>query len=443
MQWAVVVQSLASGEVIYSGNASKLMMPASNMKIVTLATSAERLGWDFTYETKLVTCAPVADGVLGGDLIVAGSGDPTIGGRGGAATRVFEAWADRLRADGITTIDGRIVADARAFDRESLGAGWAWDYLASGYAAGVSALQFNESVADVAMLPGPSTGTPAVIEVRPIESGLILDTHVTTVAAGEADVEFHRLPGSNRLIVSGTIPVGSKEVVRTATVDKPALYFARMLRATLVARGIRVTGDAGEYGDVYPVPPMAPTRVLLSHRSPSLKEIARVLMKVSQNQYAETLLRTLGAQLGDGTAAAGQKVVREVLDGWGVPPDAYVLSDGSGLSRYNYVCAEMLVKILRQMYRDPRHRDPFIATLPIGGQDGTIGRRFIGTRAAGNVRAKTGSIANVRALSGYVTTLDNEVLVFSILANSFTVPQAAIDSTIDLAVERLANFTRQ
>jgi len=210
-----------------------------------------------------------------------------------------------------------------------------------------------------------------------------------------------------------------------------------------VARGIRVTGDAGEYGDVYPVPPMAPTRVLLSHRSPSLKEIARVLMKVSQNQYAETLLRTLGAQLGDGTAAAGQKVVREVLDGWGVPPDAYVLSDGSGLSRYNYVCAEMLVKILRQMYRDPRHRDPFIATLPIGGQDGTIGRRFIGTRAAGNVRAKTGSIANVRALSGYVTTLDNEVLVFSILANSFTVPQAAIDSTIDLAVERLANFTRQ
>jgi len=356
---------------------------------------------------------------------------------------VFEAWADRLRADGITTIDGRIVADARAFDRESLGAGWAWDYLASGYAAGVSALQFNESVADVAMLPGPSAGTPAVIEVRPIESGLILDTHVTTVAAGEADVEFHRLPGSNRLIVSGTIPVGSKEVVRTATVDKPALYFARMLRATLVARGIRVTGDAGEYGDVYPVPPMAPTRVLLSHRSPSLKEIARVLMKVSQNQYAETLLRTLGAQLGDGTAAAGQKVVREVLDGWGVPPDAYVLSDGSGLSRYNYVCAEMLVKILRQMYRDPRHRDPFIATLPIGGQDGTIGRRFIGTRAAGNVRAKTGSIANVRALSGYVTTLDNEVLVFSILANSFTVPQAAIDSTIDLAVERLANFTRQ
>jgi serine-type D-Ala-D-Ala carboxypeptidase/endopeptidase (penicillin-binding protein 4) len=442
LQWSVVVQSLATGEVVYGENPSKLMMPASNMKIVTLATAAERLGWDFVYETKLVTAAPVAGGVLNGDLVVVGSGDPTIGGRGGSATRVFEGWADQLRADGITEVKGRIVADARAFDRESLGAGWAWDYLASGYAAGVSALQFNESVADVAIHPGPSVGTPAVIEVRPIESGLILEKRVTTVAAGEADLDFSRLPGSNRLIVRGTIPVTSKEIVRAATVDRPALYFARMLRATLIARGIRVSGDAGEFDDVYPAPPIAPTRVLLSHRSAPLAEFAKVLMKASQNQYAETLVRTLGAQSGPGTAAAGQKIGREVLDGWGVPQDAYVLGDGSGLSRYDYVCAEMLVNILRQMYRDPRHRDPFMATLPVGGQDGTIARRFVGTRAAKNVRAKTGSIANVRALSGYVTTLDGEPFVFSILANNFTVPQATIDVATDLALERLANFTR-
>jgi D-alanyl-D-alanine carboxypeptidase/D-alanyl-D-alanine-endopeptidase (penicillin-binding protein 4) len=107
------------------------------------------------------------------------------------------------------------------------------------------------------------------------------------------------------------------------------------------------------------------------------------------------------------------------------------------------VCAEMLVRILRQMYRDERHRDPFMATLPIGGQDGTIARRFVGTRATGNVRAKTGSIANVRALSGFITTLDGEPFVFSMLANNFTVPQATIDAATDLALERLANFTRK
>jgi len=182
--------------------------------------------------------------------------------------------------------------------------------------------------------------------------------------------------------------------------------------------------------------------VLLSHRSAPLSEFARVLMKVSQNQYAETLLRTLGAA-GGGTAAAGQKVVREVLDGWGIPQDAYVLADGSGLSRYNFLSAEMLVKILRQLSRDPRHHDAFLAPLPIGGQDGTIARRFAGTRAAGNVRAKTGSIANARALSGYVTTADGETLVFSVLANNFSQPSAVIDGATDLAIERLANFTRK
>jgi serine-type D-Ala-D-Ala carboxypeptidase/endopeptidase (penicillin-binding protein 4) len=381
--------------------------------------------------------------VLEGDLVVVGSGDPTIGSRGGGgATRVFEHWADRLRADGITAISGRIVADARAFDREPLGAGWAWDYLAEYYAAGVSALQFNESTAEVVVRPGASPGVPAFVEVRPIESGLILDKRVTTVASGEPDVELSRLHGSNRLVVQGTIAVGAKDAVRAATVDRPALYFARMLRSTLMAKGIRVAGEAVEFDDAYPTPPTAATRVLLSHRSAPLSEFARVLMKVSQNQYAETLLRTLGAADG-GTAAAGQKVVREVLDGWGVPPDAYILHDGSGLSRYNYLSAEMLVTVLRHLARDPRHRDPFVAALAVGGQDGTIAGRFAGTPAAGNVHAKTGSIANVRALSGYVTTADGETLVFSVLANNFSQRSSVIDGATDQAIGRLAAFTRK
>jgi len=444
MQWGVLVQSLETGETLYSRNATKLLMPASNMKIVTLASAAERLGWNFTYETQLVSPARVVRGVLEGDLIVVGSGDPTIGSRGGgSATRVFEQWADKLLADGITTISGRIVADARAFDREPLGAGWAWDYLAASYAAGVSALQFNESTADVSVRPSAAVGAPALVEVRPIESGLIPDKQVTTVAAGGAlDLELSRLPGSNRLVVRGTVPVDAAGTVRVATVDRPALYFARMLRATLIAKGLRVKGEAAEYEDAYPVAPIAPVRILLSHRSAPLSEIARVMMKVSQNQYAETLLRTLGAREG-GTAEAGQKVVRSVLDAWGIPQDAYVLVDGSGLSRYNYLSAEMLVKVLRQVARDPRHRDPFLATLPIGGQDGTIARRFTASRAAGNVRAKTGSISNARALSGFVTTADGETLVFSVLANNYTQPSAVIDSATDTAVERLATFSRK
>jgi D-alanyl-D-alanine carboxypeptidase/D-alanyl-D-alanine-endopeptidase (penicillin-binding protein 4) len=281
--------------------------------------------------------------------------------------------------------------------------------------------------------------------VQPVESGLLIENRVTTSAAGgDADLELQRLPGSDRLVVSGTVPAGGKEATRQVTVDDPALYFARVLRATLVAKGIEISGDAVHVDSAKPRGQEGAGRVLLAHDSPPLSEIARVLMKVSQNLYAETFLRTLGAAAsGTGSAAEGQKVVRDVLAGWGIAPDAYVLADGSGLSRYNYVCADTLVKILRQMYREPRHREAFQATLPVGGQDGgTIARRFKGTRAEGNVRAKTGSIANVRALSGYVTTLDGEPLVFSIIANSFTQPQATIDAATDQAVERLANLTR-
>ena len=182
MQWAVLVQSLASGETLYSANASKLMMPASNMKIVTLAAAAERLGWDYTYETTLVTAAPVVNGILHGDLVVVGSGDPTIGGRGGSATRVFEDWADRLRAAGITAITGRIVADARAFGQETLGAGWAWDYLGVRLRRRrVGAPVQRERRRRGRSGPACRRASRRSIEVRPIESGLIVDTRVTTV----------------------------------------------------------------------------------------------------------------------------------------------------------------------------------------------------------------------------------------------------------------------
>ncbi|HEY3384794.1 MAG TPA: D-alanyl-D-alanine carboxypeptidase/D-alanyl-D-alanine-endopeptidase, partial [Vicinamibacterales bacterium] len=438
--WGIKVQSLDSDEVLYARDAAKLMMPASNMKIVTLATTVERLGWDFTFETKLVASGPIEDGVLHGDLIVVGSGDPTFNGRGGPATRVFDGWADQLKAAGVTRIAGRIVADGRAFDPEGLGAGWAWDDLGSGYAAPVGALQFNEDVAEVAIRPGGSVGAPAIVEIEPPESGLVIENHVRTTDSGDTTLDIRRLPGSDRIVVTGDLPLSAKETKRAASVDRPALYFARTLRSTLIAREILVEGDAVE---VSPAAPPSEGRVLVAHRSPPLSEIARVLMKVSQNLYAETLVKTLGAQSGVGSTEAGQKVEREVLQSWGVPPEAYVLADGSGLSRYNYVCAETIVRILRQLYRDPRHRQSFMETLPIGGTDGTIARRFIASRATGNVKAKTGSIANVRALSGYVTTADGEALAFSIIANNFAVPAETIYAATDLAVERLAVFTRR
>ena len=445
MQWGVLVRSLASGQVLYERNASKLLMPASNMKIVTLAAAAERLGWDYTWTTTVAPAGRVEGGVLNGDLVVRGTGDPTINGRSGEATVVFQKWADLLLASGLRRIDGRIVGDASAFDDEELGAGWAWDDMAFDYSAPVSALQFNEDVARIVVKPGVVEGAPAGIELIPAESGLVVDNRVVTGPGDRAALSLRRLPGSDRLTVSGSIGRLAKEAVRLAAVDGPSAYFARAFRQVLIARGIDVTGPAVDARGLAVKPVLDGVTPFFVHRSPPLSEAARVLMKVSQNLYAETFLKTIGAAAGEGgNTESGQKEVVKVLQGWGIAPEEYVLADGSGLSRYNYLTPHMLVTILEQVHRDPRHRDAFAATLPIGGEDGgTIARRFKGTRAAGNVRAKTGSLANVRALSGYVASLDGEPLVFSIIANNFTVPQATIDAAIDRAVEQLASLSRK
>lgn len=445
MQWGILVRSLASGQVLYERNASKLLMPASNMKIVTLAAAAERLGWDHAWTTTVTPAGRVDGGVLAGDLVIAGTGDPTINGRSGEATAVFQKWADLLSAAGLRRIDGRVVGDATAFDDEELGAGWAWDDMAFDYSAPISALQFNEDVARLVVRPGSTEGAAATLELIPVESGLVVDNRVTTGPGDRTAIALRRLPGSERLTVSGSIGRLANEAVRLVAVDSPSAYFARAFRQVLVSRGIEVTGPAVDVRALDVKPVLDGVTPFFVHRSPPLSEAARVLMKVSQNLYAETFVKTIGAVAGDGgNTGSGQKEVAEVLQGWGIAPEEYVLADGSGLSRYNYLTPHLLATVLERIYRDPRHRDPFVAALPVGGEDGgTIARRFKGTRAAGNVKAKTGSLANVRALSGYVTSLDGEPLVFSILANNFTVPQATIDVSIDRAVECLANMTRR
>jgi D-alanyl-D-alanine carboxypeptidase/D-alanyl-D-alanine-endopeptidase (penicillin-binding protein 4) len=256
-------------------------------------------------------------------------------------------------------------------------------------------------------------------------------------------LDLQRLPGSTVVQVSGSVPLGGAEVTRSVAVDNPTEYFARVLRAGLVAAGITVHGEAADVRALPGPPDLAAARLLVSHRSAPLSEIARVLMKVSQNLYAETLLRAMGAADGIGSVEAGRQVEKGILEGWGIAPDSFVVVDGSGLSRYNYLTAELLVSVLRRVYGDPRHRAPFMDALPVAGVDGTIAGRFKGTRVAGNARAKTGSIANARALSGYVQTLDGEMLAFSVIANNFNLPQSTIDATSDLLVERLANFTRK
>jgi D-alanyl-D-alanine carboxypeptidase/D-alanyl-D-alanine-endopeptidase (penicillin-binding protein 4) len=358
---------------------------------------------------------------------------------------VLDRWADEIGAKGITRIDGRIIGHDNAFDDEGLGQGWSWDYLAYGYATPIGGLDFNENIVRLSITPGPAVGAPAVVTATPEASGLEIDGAVVTAApGGELDITVTRRPGSRRLVVRGTVPVGRANATQTVSVENPTEFLVGEFRRALVARGIEVTGAAVDV-DTLPAPPdLARAETLVSYTSPPLSEIAKVLLKVSQNLYADTLLKAIGrpADGGPATTQEGRRVLRDILQGWGIAPDRYLQADGSGLSRYNYLTADVLVAVLTRMYADNRHIEPFINALPVAGVDGTIAGRMKDTVAQGNARAKTGSIAHARALSGYVTSAEGEPLVFSMIVNNFNVPQSQADAVIDRAVVRLAGFRR-
>ena len=447
--WGVHVRSLDRGDTLFDHNAGKLMMPASNMKILTLAATAEQFGWDYQFRTSLETAASIENGILRGDLFVRGGGDPTISTRGKRDQLVFDEWAAALKAAGITSIEGRIIGDDQAFEDQGVGPGWSWDYLEAGYAAPVGALQYNDNTADLTTAPGATVDSPGIVQLAP-GSGLTLVNLVRTgegaVSGVRGAVNVERRIDRPEVVISGMIPLGAPPATRAVAVLNPTLFFAQSLKDALVARGITVMGEAVDGDDVAAeLLPQASfdRRVLVTAMSPPLREVASVLMKVSQNQYAETFLKTLGtARGGLGSTVAGRRAASETFRAWGIPDDGYVISDGSGLSRYNYVAPSAVTAILARLHHDPLHRDAFAATLPIAGKDGTISTRMRRSLAEGNAIAKTGSIANVRALSGYVKTRTGETLAFSILANDFVIPAATVNWITDLAVEILASFSR-
>ena len=441
--WGVQIKSLESGRVLYSRNPATLLMPASNMKIVTLAAAAEALGWDHRFRTTLESSGTIESGTLKGDLIARGGGDPTINKRDNRAAAIFDQWAAALKAAGITRIEGNVVGDASAFGGSGLGQGWSWDYLQDGYAAPVGALEYNENTATLTVRPGAAPGDDAVMELPP-SSGLGLMHHVITGAAGSRMAIDVERPDGAWLDVIGSIAVDAQPFTREVAVSKPALYFAHSLLRALVERGIDVRGLPVELRESKNALAPLPRQVLAETSSPPLREIAVTMMKVSQNLYAETLLKAIGAIQGQpATAERGRAAARAIFTRWNIAPGSYVQADGSGLSRYDYVTPEMIVRLLERLHGDPRHRDAFVATLPIAGKDGTISTRMRATRADANAVAKTGSISNVRALSGYVRTRDGELLAFSILANNFTIPAATVNWMTDLAVETLANHTNR
>lgn len=443
--WGVMVQSVETGEVFYRHNSRKLFMPASNNKLVTAAVALARLGADHRFTTRVAATGEIAAGVLEGDLVVVGGGDPTISERfyDDDPTAAFRDWADSLKALGVTRIAGDIIGDDDLFDDVHVGPGWAWDYLDAYYAAEIGALLYNEGAITYLVIPGDSVGSLARVDTLPPTAYLNLQTDIVTVADSTGVfVRAERRPFSNEARLWGEIYVKEDTVTRYIAPHDPTLFFVTVLTEVLEAEGIEIAGRPVDVDSLSPKPVRDSLVTLFVHESPPLGEILDPFLKRSQNQIGEMLMRYVGAAATDtGSVATGRRVVQSTLTNWGIPESSYIYVDGSGLSRYNYLSPDALVRLLRTMARRPDF-DVFYDALPIAGVDGTLRSRMRGSRAQDNARAKTGYISNSRALSGYVTTRDGELLAFSMIANNFSVAVDAAEYLQDLAIERLANFSR-
>jgi serine-type D-Ala-D-Ala carboxypeptidase/endopeptidase (penicillin-binding protein 4) len=416
------VVSLRTGEVVYEKNANQFFVPASNMKLVTALGAIETLGLDYRFRTTIATDAEIRDGTLEGDLLILGGADPTLGARiaswdverldRGDPLAVLKGWAEELKRQGIRRIKGDVVGDSSIFGEPSLGNGWSWDDLAWGYAAPVTGLPFNENLA-VVHLEEDEAGVPPRVRVEPPIAPLrVINLLRPTNHPEQGPIRAVR--ASQGITVLRGRKQQSQPRLLTLSIDHPA-YFAQMFKETLEAAGIKIEGEARIRSER--LPGTQEMKELVVYESPDLRWIIRVLLKVSQNLYAETLLRMLSPAVAGKTSEEGIGYLEGLLERSGVPLDGVVIADGSGLSRYNLLTPQTVVDILQYIYGRP-YRDDFMGSLPVGALDGTLRYRMIGSSGAAT-RAKTGSLANVRALSGYIRRSDGELLAFSLILNHF------------------------
>ncbi len=446
----VKIVSLNSGKVVFDNDSEKYFMPASNMKNFTVAAGFERLGPDFRFVTSVFANAlPDADGTIKGDLRIFGRGDISVSTAFfGTSSNEPETYykgldrlVDRIAGAGVKQIDGSIIGDESYFRGFALPMGWEWDDLQWYYGAEISALPINDNTVDLSVRPG-AVGSPCIVTISPANSIFqVLNSCVTTSSSTNRTLGVHKRIHQNILEITGTMPAGNGGHTSTITVSRPAELFIALLKQRLEKRGIVVTG--GSRLQPANIPVSTSQIEIAKLESPSYREIAAKTMKPSQNMYTETILWTLGEQSRNGStadsSAIGLSAVRSVMKQMGIASDGIVQYDGSGLSRHNLVTPSAVVDLYRYMAKQSRNTVDWRNSLTIGGIDGTLRNRFKGTSANGNVRGKTGTLDQVSALSGYVTTAGGEELVVSIIVNGVPTPSHRTSLADDIVVY-LANY---
>jgi serine-type D-Ala-D-Ala carboxypeptidase/endopeptidase (penicillin-binding protein 4) len=430
--WGIKVVSLDTGMTLFETNAVRLMGPASNCKLYTGAAALDRFGGDYQISTPIyATARPNRHGTVHGDLIIEGRGDTTWSSRrfGTNFWDIFEPFASALSSAGVRRVTGDLIADATYFHGEPTGSSLSIDDFENGECPYISAITLDDGLAQVQVSP-TTIGAPCRLSIQQPDISFVFSNCTTTVASGGAHRVDYYMPYGQRIIyVFGQLPVGDSGESLDIPVLDPAQWFAAALKDALARHGIKISGKVR--GVAWPqASVLTPQDVKIGEvLSPPLRQVIRYYMKPSQNLENDTVLADLGEATRDTNTPSwrsseqlGLAAIRQFLDTNDLPVDEVRFDEGSGLSNNNMATADSFTALLQFMWRHPASRD-FIDSLPIAAQDGTLRRRFHDTPAAGNIRAKTGTLRWANSLSGYVTSAAGEHLAFSLLLNRYEPPQ--------------------
>ncbi len=427
-EWGLLIVDAESGETLYEQNADKYFLPASNMKLFTTALALAKLGPEYRFHTTLETRGAISsEGVLSGDLALVGRGDPNLSNRkfpydlkeefDGPPEKILAELADALMAKGVKKISGDVVGDDSYFPRERYPSGWEIDDMVWEYGAAISAIVVDDNTVTLVLTPGEQAGNPVQAVLTPGTPDFTVANEVVTSATDvKSDLKLTREPGSNVVVVKGTLPAKSGSRKLILAVEEPAQHAAATLKRLLEERGVKLGGVARERhagGEMSGDP-----AVLAEHVSVPLGDSVKLVNKISQNLHSEMLLRTVARQKGVwATPDDLMKIPAEFYEAAGIAPGDVIQTDASGLSRHDLVTPRAIVTLLGFAQKQAWF-GPYYASLPVAGVDGTLEDRMKNTLAAGRIHAKTGSVEHVRTLSGFAETPGGRRLIFSFLSNN-------------------------
>ena len=442
--WGVSIHSLQNGETLFNLNPDKLFTVGSVVKLYTTSTALLLLGPEYSYTTEFYTDGKIEDGILKGDLIIRGYGDPSIYYKKGNEQDRLNYWITKLKELEIEAIKGDIIGDDKLFEENTFYPGWLTDYQDNWFAPPTGSFSLNENSIEIVITPTKPKHLAEYYSNPASTTHEIINKIITVGKDEKTSLELLHKQGSEVVKLTGHISTEDEQQSLNISAKNSTQYFVTTFYNAMTENGIQVTG--------YPLEVDSEQNALIDDKrlmllfkdsSEKLSTIVDRINKQSNNFFSEQLLKTIGYELyGYGSRENGIKGISNILEKMGINPESIALYDGSGLSYFNLVTPKQITKLLTYMYKSDAF-ESFYNSLALAGFSGTLADRMNKTNAENNFRGKTGSLENVKAIAGYIKTADGEPLVVSLIVNNFLVPSQLANYVHDKVCNRLANFKRK